>query len=67
MLGFVGSAKDEALPGGFPLLVAPTPRVLPLLFIKSPPQLRSPVWPVELGPGQDPTSVLRPQPRLWDS
>lgn len=43
-----------------------SPRILPLLFIKSPPQLRSSLLPVELGLGQDPTSTLRLQSRLLD-
>lgn len=42
---------------------SPLPPVLPLLFIKSPPKLRSTVLPVELGPGQDPTSS--PSPGSW--
>ena len=59
MLGFVGSAKDEALPSGFPLLVPPESS---LFYLSSPrPNFEVP------GPGQDPTSVLRPQPRLLGS
>lgn len=43
-------------------------RILPLLFIKSPPPTSKlpPVEPVELGFGQDPTSTLRLQSRLLD-
>lgn len=33
MLGSVGSAKDEALPGGFPLLVPPE---FSLFYLSSP-------------------------------
>lgn len=46
MLGFVGSAKDEALPSGFPLLVPPESS---LFYLSSPrPNFEVP------GPGQDP-------------
>lgn len=50
----VGSAKDEARPGGFPL---PVPQTLPLLFTESPAPAS--------GRAKLPPPRSAPSPRLW--